>query len=602
NSIAIIGNGDITDNSLDDPSFPGISVAKANAEYDMLNSIVNNNKDGLPPLIYAVGNHDLRGGDGYTAQLQRFLSKTGTTDTNGKAYYYKEINGAKFIVLGSEHTGENEYNNAELSQQQLTWFENTLKEHSKLREPIFVFLHQPLKNTTAGTTGGFQWHGVNQDAKVREILKKYPQAVWFSGHTHWELESNSNMFTGYGKDFSAFNDGGVGKLYTDNDKDKEGSQGLFVEVYKDKILVKGRDFENKLWVTSAQFMIDTTLPSVEKVKEWTKDNATTLTNQSDILSLYNELSELGTDKGSFNDVFTLVSSAKDFLNSIDDIVKTLREDLDILKQQTKENTVNKELLDTAINNLAKLTTEQKALLPDSQEIVSSAQNNYNKNEEAKKRNITAFKLIDSKGNQYPCIINQSNISVTLPYGSSVKEMKLVITPNAIDARIAINGVAYNKEIKYNLSSPVQIKVTSPAGEKYGSDYKLTVSVQKPKNGWEQSGNKWYYYQNDIKQKNKWIKSSNKWYYTDSSGIMATSWKKISGKWYYFDASGSMATNWKKISGKWYFFASTGEMKIGWQKISSKWYYFQSSGEMIANTSKRIANKIYKFNKSGVCLI
>ena len=100
-----------------------------------------------------------------------------------------------------------------------------------------------------------------------------------------------------------------------------------------------------------------------------------------------------------------------------------------------------------------------------------------------------------------------------------------------------------------------------------------------------------------------------YYYVD--GEMVTGWRKITNKkgktyQYYFKDDGVMVTGWKKITNKkgktyQYYFKDDGVMKTGWLKLSGKWYYFKTDGVMLANCSKKIGNKTYKFNKNGVCL-
>ena len=47
--------------------------------------------------------------------------------------------------------------------------------------------------------------------------------------------------------------------------------------------------------------------------------------------------------------------------------------------------------------------------------------------------------------------------------------------------------------------------------------------------------------------------------------------------------------------------SSGDMRTGWLKSGGKWYYLDpSSGTMLANTSRKIGGKTYKFDKNGVC--
>ena len=120
-------------------------------------------------------------------------------------------------------------------------------------------------------------------------------------------------------------------------------------------------------------------------------------------------------------------------------------------------------------------------------------------------------------------------------------------------------------------------------------------------GWQKDGGKWYYFNSSGVMVKGWQKISKKWYYFDKTGAMLTGWQKISKKWYYFDKSGVMLTGWQKISKKWYYFDSSGVMTTGWLKSGGKWYYFGSDGAMLANCSKKIGKKTYKFDKNGVCL-
>ena len=120
-------------------------------------------------------------------------------------------------------------------------------------------------------------------------------------------------------------------------------------------------------------------------------------------------------------------------------------------------------------------------------------------------------------------------------------------------------------------------------------------------GWKKVGAKWYWFDGSGAMATGWKKVGAKWYWFEGSGAMVTGWKKIGAKWYWFEGSGAMATGWKKVGAKWYWFNSSGAMQTGWKKISSKWYWFEGSGKMIASTSRKIGNKTYRFNASGICL-
>ncbi|BBI35474.1 metallophosphoesterase family protein [Cohnella abietis] len=234
-SIGIMHVGDLTDHGFIE-------------EYEHLNSIVEANKDGLPVIRYAVGNHDIAFGI-WESRLGNYTNYSGMTG----AYHDHWIEGYHFIFLGTEK-GLEKF--CHLSKEQLDWLDKKLGEDASEDRPVFVFLHQPLLDTVAGSLKAQDWFGVVQDTELKLVLKKHPQAIMFSGHTHWQLEAGHTMFDGRGETATMFNAASVAYLWTDADAHLTGSQGYYVEIYADKVLVKGRDFTTSSWVESAQFQVN----------------------------------------------------------------------------------------------------------------------------------------------------------------------------------------------------------------------------------------------------------------------------------------------------------------------------------------------------------
>ncbi|OPA75151.1 hypothetical protein BVG16_21320 [Paenibacillus selenitireducens] len=214
-------------------------------EYETMGKIWAKNRAGLAPMYFSYGNHDVRWAD-FEERMNRFTATTGID----QKYYDVWIRGYHFIFLGTEKGLKD---SSFLSEMQLTWLEHQLSEQEALHHPVFIFVHEPLKNTVAGSQNRFGWHGIRQDRELKWILSKYPQSILFTGHTHWELGAQDTMYqTKYA---TMFNAGSVGYLWTDDDELKEGSQGFYVEVYDDKVLVKGRDFKHHSWIYEAQYVI-----------------------------------------------------------------------------------------------------------------------------------------------------------------------------------------------------------------------------------------------------------------------------------------------------------------------------------------------------------
>lgn len=238
-SRAIVTIGDNTDNGLE-------------AQWKRLNEIrASVLTDGTPAMYFAMGNHDRDYNGTYEAQVALFRNYTGMPGV----YYTFEIEGNSFIVLGSERKGGFAY----LSDTQLSWLRTQLEKASP-DEPVFVFLHEPLKNTVSGSLAYLNptiqdWYGVEQDEELRGILDAYPNVLLFTGHTHWHFNTTQPMLYGNGKTANYFNSASVGYLWNDADEEVIGSQGYYVEVYENGIYVRGRDFANSLWTPAAQYFI-----------------------------------------------------------------------------------------------------------------------------------------------------------------------------------------------------------------------------------------------------------------------------------------------------------------------------------------------------------
>ena len=218
-------------------------------EYELLKSLVAAAGEKLPNIYYAMGNHDIvyNQNAGYDKQLKLFKKQTGMPG----AYYAVDVNGYHHIVLGSDtlsHLGT-------IGQEQQDWLKAEL-EKADPNKPVFVYMHQPLQDTTSGTLytkyEKSQEHdsfGFLEDTEaLREILKGYPNAIVLTGHTHRTFLAEQPVLLGNGKDASFVACSTVGKAAT-------GAEGLYVEVYEDYVLLRGRDFAQGKWCGSMQIKI-----------------------------------------------------------------------------------------------------------------------------------------------------------------------------------------------------------------------------------------------------------------------------------------------------------------------------------------------------------
>lgn len=207
----------------------------------------------LPKFYFSLGNHDLYGSESYFTLAQNFMTYAQTDSV----YYERVIDGYYHLFLGSESKSNGL--DADLSQNQLSWFDNRMQEltASRPNKPVFVYLHQSLYDTIAGSFEGQGWDGIIQNEQFRSIVAKYPQIYMFNGHSHWDMNTRGSMHDKSDGLPNIFNTASVAYLwssyYIPTGEYLRGSQGYYVRVYENKVLVLGRDFENAKWIPSACF-------------------------------------------------------------------------------------------------------------------------------------------------------------------------------------------------------------------------------------------------------------------------------------------------------------------------------------------------------------
>lgn len=190
----------------------------------------------IDKLILATGNHDVR--YAYKKNKPLIMNKVEQylgIDTAGESFYKYEVNGYKFVVMGSERQ---EFERAYISDRQLEFLDSELKASAENGQVTFVVCHQPLKEThglpEVWKTGDLG----SQSQQVRDILTKYKNVIYINGHLHDGMYERSvetlseNVYSINLPTYGKSNDFGV--------KDK--GIGYYVEVYGDKVSFHGRNF------------------------------------------------------------------------------------------------------------------------------------------------------------------------------------------------------------------------------------------------------------------------------------------------------------------------------------------------------------------------
>ena len=211
------------------------------------------------PVYGICGNHE-----SYVKPITNNLTEL-KTYTGNDLYYKVEYQNDIFIFCGHPAA------TIPMSDEAFAFLSETLSANSDKR--CFVFVH-PVWNDDSGDAGGvYSTHSGlggtllsswSKGAALKNLLKQYPRAVLFHGHTHIKLEEQEkdealNYTNKNG--FHSVHIPSLGRprdiidnelVYTNSE-----SQGYIVDVYEDCIVLNGMDFINNQPVPLGVFKIDT---------------------------------------------------------------------------------------------------------------------------------------------------------------------------------------------------------------------------------------------------------------------------------------------------------------------------------------------------------
>lgn len=258
---ALIINGDITGTGLQ-------------YQYDDVKRVLHKNK--LPENVWStVGNHEFYApkwtADGKLAQntwpngiseqslFDRYLQFSGEE----KVYHKKELDGYPLLFLGTEkymkYHDPKMWDEVYLSDEQLGWLKQNLELYSQKdkNKPIFIFSHHVLPDTVSGSRQSPYLQDYLNVDKLYDILKDYPQVVFFTSHTHWDLNlpdwAGKKKFEGGDeRGFTVVNTGGIetgwmsagpngGEKVAPDDYSFK--QGLQVKAYGNDVMVTAYDYK-----------------------------------------------------------------------------------------------------------------------------------------------------------------------------------------------------------------------------------------------------------------------------------------------------------------------------------------------------------------------
>lgn len=203
-------------------------------------------------FVIALGNHDYQYLDRTDGDLpQRFpesfmqmqeryiaLNRRYIPDQT-EVYFDKWIDGYHFIALNPEEKPKEIKEETVITEKQFKWLEEKLAENAAPDKPIFVTVHQSLKNTFPRSD---EWSVGKSDVRLKEIFRKYPQVVLMTGHIHNGFGVAPILDRPYGLmvDVPSFS-------YNENGM-RDGEVGYHVEIYPDYMAFRAVDFKRREWL------------------------------------------------------------------------------------------------------------------------------------------------------------------------------------------------------------------------------------------------------------------------------------------------------------------------------------------------------------------
>ena len=225
------------------------------SEYSTVRDMLNPASNAFEHFLCLPGNHDIRL-KAFNLQHKRFSefnnSIKGSVPLKNDSYWYSyEINGYKFIITPTDKTV---FEEAYISDEQLSFIDREIASTQGTGKPVFVFAHQPLKNTHGlpGTWNAPEFLKAGsigkQSDRLKAVFEKYNNVVFITGHLH--TGTGEYTYEDYGS-FKAFN---VQSICANNDNGLENdAQGLVFSVYPDKICVRSRIFGEGKYVDESVY-------------------------------------------------------------------------------------------------------------------------------------------------------------------------------------------------------------------------------------------------------------------------------------------------------------------------------------------------------------
>ena len=258
--------------------------------FEKYNRIVSNHDF---PVYTCTGNHDVS--DYFSLQNWQELMNAGvygaekasgveTVSENGLDFVYipADSNGDVFIFLSQYEWDYNRPESRILTDEQLDWLEVQFEKYKD--KTVFLFFHTFLNNPVEGenpamgegnleNNKGHKYdlpftEGCADEVRFKAMMDKYENVVFFNGHSHWaydmqKLNPNLNI-ANYGGEYATMvhvsSVSSPRRTQANLDDTTEhymrSSEGMYVEVYEDKIVFTACEFLKGEFLSYATYVIE----------------------------------------------------------------------------------------------------------------------------------------------------------------------------------------------------------------------------------------------------------------------------------------------------------------------------------------------------------
>lgn len=200
-----------------------------------------------PEYLIVMGNHDYYGSGTPQEHRDTFNTIFHKEATNE----HKVVKGYHFINITSYDSGSN------YTDEDLNWLDGEIQKAiaETPDKPIFVIGLPHAADTVYGSTTGWG------KAILNTVFNKYPQVVYFSGHSHYPLDDERSI---YQDKYTAIGTSSLNYLEMEPGKDQgihpegvnDNAQAMYMELYDDKVDIERMDIVNKRKVKEENWVLN----------------------------------------------------------------------------------------------------------------------------------------------------------------------------------------------------------------------------------------------------------------------------------------------------------------------------------------------------------